>query len=337
MKLGSTLYEILDALDSWTEIDNLLSLSIAPEAVVREAVERLSAHGLIDIGSEQPTAQVWQFWGPIAHRFHTDSRDAAYPETADERTELAEAVVSSGTPPDIFKSYPDKPVVQLPRAHAALRMSLGDALITRRTHRYFDGRPVSIDDLSTILHYTFAPQRFSDSGLFNVQQMRTSPSAGGRHEVECYVASLNVSGIPGGLYHYNPLSHALELLDETVGRETIADLTYSQRQCCECCFLCLTTVVSDRLAWKYRHPRAYRLWMYDAGHYGQTFALVCTALGLGPFQTAAFRDTAMETALALEGDSEFAAYVLGAGFPDEPSGSRCLPQDYAAPRPFMIN
>ena len=213
---------------------------------------------------------------------------------------------------------------------------MGEALMQRRTHRYFDQIPVSIDDLSTVLHYTFAPQRFADSGLFNVQQMRTSPSAGGRHEVECYVAALNVTGIPGGLYHYNPLTHALELLDDSFGPEEIGELTYTQRQCCECSFLCLTTVVSERLAWKYRHPRAYRLWMYDAGHYGQTFALVCTALGLGPFQTAAFRDTGLEAALNLDGDSEFAAYMLGAGMVHDSGGAYKLPRDYSFPPPYNI-
>jgi len=201
----------------------------------------------------------------------------------------------------------------------------------RRTHRDFIETPVPLDHLSMILSQTWGPQRFIDAELFETQQLRSSPSAGGRHEVECYVAVLNVDGIRAGLYHYNSRLHALELLNPSFDRDAVGRVTYGQRQCTGAAFTCFTTARIRRLSWKYRHPRAYRLVMYDAGHYGQTFALVATALGLGPFQTAAFLDSAVEKALGVSLDEEFPVYVLGAGYP-RPTKNPLLPSDYKYPK-----
>lgn len=163
---------------------------------------------------------------------------------------------------------------------------------------------------------------------------RRGRAAGGRHEVEAYVVAFRVVGLPTGLYHYNPEVNALELLRCDFDQRLVAHLTYGQEQCSSAAFTCFTTTVGERLAWKYRHPRSYRLWMYDAGHYGQTFALACTALGLGPFQTAAFRDSALEQELGIAPEREFAAYVLGAGRPIRNEEGH--PLSYRYPRPGPV-
>lgn len=93
----------------------------------------------------------------------------------------------------------------------------------------------------------------------------------------------NVAGLAPGLYHYGPRRHVLQLVKDNVSRERIVEVTYRQSPSYEAPITVFTTAVIDRLSWKYRHPRAYRLWMYDTGHYGQTFALAATALGLGAF------------------------------------------------------
>lgn len=43
------------------------------------------------------------------------------------------------------------------------------------------------------------------------------------------------------------------------------------------------TAVVERSAWNYPNVHAYRVPHLDAGRLGQTFHLVCTELGLGPF------------------------------------------------------
>ena len=80
-------------------------------------------------------------------------------------------------------------------------------------------------------------------------------------------------------------------------------------------FLCIMTAVSDRVFWKYSSSDAYRLFLLDAGHLAQTFALLATAHGLGPFTTAAMSEDAIEELLGLDGVREFPVYLCGAGVP----------------------
>jgi hypothetical protein len=52
-----------------------------------------------------------------------------------------------------------------------------------------------------------------------------------------------------------------------------------------------------RSFWKYRrHAKILRAILLDAGHLSQTFYLVCTQLGLGPYITAAIDDAELERA-----------------------------------------
>jgi nitroreductase len=70
--------------------------------------------------------------------------------------------------------------------------------------------------------------------------------------------------------------------------------------------------------------------LLDAGHLAQTFDLVTTATGLGPFQTAAFRDSETEAALGIDGISETALYLLGAGRPAGPTDGHPIDMRVAA-------
>jgi len=53
--------------------------------------------------------------------------------------------------------------------------------------------------------------------------------------------------------------------------------------------------------------------LIECGHLGQTFCLVAAALGLAPFCTAALADTVIEHDLGLDGRTQPAMYVVGAG------------------------
>jgi len=60
---------------------------------------------------------------------------------------------------------------------------------------------------------------------------------------------------------------------------------------------------------------AYRVLWLDAGHLAQTFCLLATSRGLGPFTTAAIQDTFLEKLIGLDGVKEFPVYLCGAGVP----------------------
>ena len=323
---------MLDGAGGPVAVDDLVAEAAeADREAARAAVDLLVEHGvLVPEDVEAPPKPVWEHWGRLTERFHLTTRDADYLSAGTpERDRVAAEITADGEPPPIFKEYPDRPLLMLPRTPLPLRTSVEDVFAARRTHRVFTDDPVSLDQLSTVLLHTFGPQRFIDGKAFGVQQCRVSASAGGRHEVECYVVAHDVTGVPPGLYHYSPRLHALESLSGAVDREVVAGLVFNQPPSYQGAFTIFTTAVARRLSWKYRHPRAYRLWMLDAGHYGQTFALTCTALGLGPFQTVAFVDSAVEELLGVDPNEEFAVYLLSAGVPE--GGPARLPSDFLSP------
>lgn len=319
LRISASVILLLDQLTSWTDLDDLLAEQAEDQrAVVEKAVLQLRDLGLVETDENQRHSLLadspWNDWGPAALYYHLSSRDADYVSDREERRSMAEALALAEPPPQ-FKEYRDYPFTYLPRTHSKLDMSLNDALMRRRTHRDFSDTPVPLDILSTILHITFAPMAFFEAPPFGMLPLKTSPSAGARHETECYVAAFNVKDLLPGLYHYSTERHGLSRLRSDFSRDLMGYLSYEQRQCRNSAFSLITTASLERLSYKYKHQRAYRLWFYDIGHIGQTFALVCTALGLGPFQTAAFRDAEIERELGVESSSEYASYILGAGYP----------------------
>ena len=187
----------------------------------------------------------------------------------------------------------------------------------RRTWRRFGRRPVSLASLSRLLGLTFGAQRLMDLGASGGAMLRTSPSAGARNPIEAYVVIRHVSGVPPGVYHYAPVEHRLVRLKggahATIERHLPGQAWYGKAS-----VLVLMTAVFARVDWKYPSARAYRDVLLETGHFGQTFCLVATALGLAPFCTGALADTLIERDLGLDGVTESVIYAVGVG--TRPSG-----------------
>ncbi|MGH3719969.1 MAG: SagB/ThcOx family dehydrogenase [Pseudonocardiaceae bacterium] len=317
----------LDHFPDWTDSEDILTAFADYDAdSVREAISSLHQAGLLhtmdEAHREDQLCADWQHWSEEARFFHFGTKDAVYIGDDDEhRREAAAVALAGGPPPPIFTSYPQAPRVRLTRAFLPLRGEFTDVLLARRTHRTFTEKPVGLRELSTVLHYTFAPMYFVDAREYGTLMFRTSPGGGARHEIETYVGVLNVDGVAPGLYHYNPDQHSLEQLSDAFGAAEVSRLSFDQVMATSAGFVVFLTARIERATYKYRHPRTLRMILLDAGHLAQTFDLVSTAAGLGPFQTAAFRDSEVEAALGLDGISETALYLLGAGNPAvTPSG-----------------
>ncbi len=338
VQLSARIVRLLADLGDWRQAEDvdpgLYGFTHQEFSPVLQELKRL---GVIEMGQPAPSRDyedIWAAWGGVTECYHALSRDANYVIGGEGSAELDEELVSACPAPPQFKSYPESKAIPLPRTGPVLSRGLGDTLLSRRTYREFEEKAIRLEELSVILHYTFAPIRFTDSGRFGNLPLKTSPSAGSRHEAECYLIPLRVDGAPPGLYHYDGLRHALEVVDQDFSAGQLGDLVYGQRACLSSAFVCFTTAVARRLTWKYRHPRAYRLPMIDAGHYAQSFALTVTALGLGAFQTIAFRDDAVERALGIADGQEFAVYALAAGHPVLSESG--MPSRYRQPGPFDV-
>ncbi|MFG2228215.1 SagB/ThcOx family dehydrogenase [Streptomyces sp. NPDC048644] len=147
---------------------------------------------------------------------------------------------------------------------------------------------------AALLTTVFGPTEFIDGFEYGALIRRTSPFGGARQELDAYLATPHVTGIPAGLFHYNAREHSLELLREGFTHTEAGALCAHQEDTGQAAFITFVTAAWKRIRAKNRHPRTYRVSHLNAGHLGQTSALAATALGLGPFQSAAFDDTAVE-------------------------------------------
>jgi SagB-type dehydrogenase family enzyme len=166
-----------------------------------------------------------------------------------------------------------------------------------------------------VLDSTFGVQRHGhvkDQGPIIV---RTSPSGGSRHPIEAYLLAWNVDGVTPGAYHYDSDTRELVDLSRPISSAEIAPIVAHQTYFARAAAMVIMCPVFARTMWRYPQSRAYRTVLLDAGHLGQTFCLVATALGLAPFTTMAFSESRLEELLGLDGVSECPIYIAGVGMP----------------------
>lgn len=313
MRISIATFTTLTQFNSWVEYDYAIQ-----KMASRQGIDTLLEHGLLleegtrEAGLDERVHHQWRYWNPQATAFHFSTKDANY---VDSTAETRQAIVAEGRPP-LMKAYPAADRVPLPRLPISIEQDFVTTLYNRRTHRSFSNAPVPRNAFAALLSTVFGPKDFISANEFGSLMIRTSPAGGARNELEAYVAVFNVENIDSGIYHYNILEHSLELLHEGQTREKLSDFCRSQSGINEAGFVVILTAVVERMTSKYRAPRAYRVMLINAGHIGQSFALTATALGLGPFQTAAFKDTEIEHLLGLDTATESAVYVLSAGVPD---------------------
>ncbi len=318
---------ILGFFERWRDPASLArALPAYTPASLRRAVATLARHTLLlEEGSEAAAedallVRTWRDWLPQAS-FHFATKDTPFIPQQDWPT-IARGFLGESSPPPPFNSRPGSPRTALPAA-AAEGSDFLRVLLARRTHRDFSGEPVTLDAISTLLHYTWGQTGTVMSPTFGPLVRKTSPSGGARHPGEVYVAALDVEGLAPGIYHFNARAHVLELVRRGVTRRELRSFAVGQDHVAASSAVFLMTTSFPRSMWKYRSPRAYRVVTLDTGHLGQTFCLVATWLGLAPFTTAAMQDTAIERVLGIDGVRESMMYIAGVGVParDTPTAS----------------
>ncbi|MET0619914.1 MAG: SagB/ThcOx family dehydrogenase, partial [Thermoanaerobaculia bacterium] len=255
-------------------------------------------------------------------QYHLATRDLRYVTSPAAVDTFLQSRLAAERPPPKFKRYRGAKARgrQLPVEPGPEKAKgLEEALAARRTIREFARQPVRLEDLAAVVRGTWGRSGWLDAGELGRRPLMTSPSAGCLHPIECYVIAWNVSDLPAGLYHYDVASDELRRLRSGDLRAAAVRAASGQRWVGRAAFLCVMTAVYERTLWKYEIESAYRLIWLDAGHLAQTFCLLATSRGLGPFTTAAIQDTFVEKLIGLDGVKEFPVYLCGAGVPARPS------------------
>lgn len=215
--------------------------------------------------------------------------------------------------PPVCKVYDHALQIPLPTEFVSMEYSLEQVIRARAARRDYVDRTISLDVLSTFLHWSCGIRRYGQAYNSGAFPIRFTPSGGGLQPWEVYVISNNVEQLAQGLYHYRAQSHALELLQQGQMRARMVELGFGVEFLHYASFICIVTCVPGRFYWKYG-ARGYRTAHIDVGVLVQTMWYVATALKLRSLPVSGFSDDGVDDFLALDTQREFSMilFVVGA-------------------------
>jgi SagB-type dehydrogenase family enzyme len=211
-----------------------------------------------------------------------------------------------------FKEDPTADTIELP-ARTLPDMPLASAVGGRMSCRQFRDEPMVLTQLGNLLHTGYGVLGTID--FWGEFCERPVPSGGGLYPLELYVLTQRVSGLSGGVYHYVPIAHALEIVrGDPLPSLLTAEMFLGQPYLKEAAAVIVLTAVVERSLWKYE-DRGYRYLLLEAGHVAQNLNLGATALGLGCLNLGGFFDEDLTALLSLDKDSEVVLYGVAVGLP----------------------
>jgi len=313
---GSALVcRLLDICSDWrTEEEIARELSLDRSPLLTSLLRQLVACTLLHRSDarndprEQSMASL-DPWNPEAGLFHTSTKDVHFWSAAEARR-FARIRARQTLPPRPVTRYRGRPLVDLPRP-----VSEGEfarVVHARRTWRRFSTHAVTMEELSTVIGLSTGVQKWILAARQRMP-LKTSPSGGARHPIECYVVVREVKGLRPGVYHYAADRHALERLRGPVSKGRLREYLPRSEYFARASALFFLTAVFERQLWRYPYSRAYRAALIEAGHVCQTMLLTATWLGLAPFSVMGLADSVIEADLGIDGIQESVLYAAGVG------------------------
>jgi SagB-type dehydrogenase family enzyme len=177
-------------------------------------------------------------------------------------------------------------VVKLPAPRTTGGMSLGQALVARRSVREFASNQLTWSEIGQLL--------WAAQGITHDEGKRTAPSAGATYPLELYVATAD------GLFEYRPNEHSVTRVTERDMRRDIWQVS-GEQDALNAPAIFAFTAVPARTAARYG-DRAMRYVQIEIGHAGQNLLLEAVALGLGAVPVGAFDDADLHRVLGLPAD-----------------------------------
>lgn len=208
-----------------------------------------------------------------------------------------------------FRGYP---TIVLPNDLHPSPLAFETIVMERRSRHRFSGKPLALATLAQILLLgdgVSARVRAADGIEW---ALRTAPSGGGLYPVELYCVAWRVDGLVPGLYHYEPMAHALTQVRPGEFRQALAEATYLHRELEEAAACLILSAVFGRSKFKYGE-RAYRFVLLEAGHIAQNVLLAATAAGCGGLPVGGFTDDRVNALLDVDGVREAALSLIVLG------------------------
>ena len=217
---------------------------------------------------------------------------------------------------DFEKSLPDVhnelEIVKLPEPRVEGEISIEQTLLGRRSVRSYSDRPLTLREISQLLWAAYGITERKDSPAFLRGGFKTAPSAGGLYPLEIYVATGNVTGLPGGVYLYKPKGHELARIAIGDRRKELRDAGLGQPMIEEAPAVIVYSAVFARTTGKYgKRGRERYVWM-DAGHSAQNIYLQAQAMDIGVCVSGAFNDILVKNVVGMTKQEE-PVYIIPVG------------------------
>jgi SagB-type dehydrogenase family enzyme len=326
--------EILDFCGEWRTARQIETrIPAARSAALPELLVRLVELSLLQ-ASDQPVdprvaaMRGLDSWNPEAGFFHSATKDLNFVSPARARRLAAQG--TDAPMPPVVKRYRGAPQIALPRPKA--NPGFTDVLLARRTSRRYSSVPVTLGDLSSILGLAAGIQEWATTPDGEVA-LKTSPSGGARHSIECYVVSRAVEGLRPGVHHYRADRHVLERIGGAVPIERMRSYVPGSEYFASASAMIFFTAMFEREIWRYPYARAYRATLAEAGHLCQTLLLTATSLGLASYCVMGIADSIIEADLRIDGITESVLYCAGIARPPRGTAAAMLPRGSLKTRP----
>jgi SagB-type dehydrogenase family enzyme len=175
-------------------------------------------------------------------------------------------------------------IISLPLPSLKGNVSVEEALQSRRTIRQFAHRPLSLQQVAQLLWATYGVTE-SRRGL------RATPSAGALYPLDVYLVAgeRQVGDLAGGVYHYLPDKHGLNLVKTGELRPAVARVSLHQGWMAEAPIMVVITGEYARCTRKYGQ-RGIMYTHMESGHAAQNLFLQAEAQGLGVGIVGAFEN-----------------------------------------------
>lgn len=198
------------------------------------------------------------------------------------------------------KEKPQK--IILPQPSYESKVSVEQALQSRRSNRSYKDEPITIKEFSQLL--------WAAQGITSDQGGRTAPSVGAKYPLEIFGVVGEVKGLDPGLYQYDPKDHSLIIRKKGDLRENLAEAALGQPSITDAPLDLVITGIYARTMEKYGE-RAYRYVHIEVGHACQNIYLQAETLNLGTVLIGAFQDDKVAEVLQLKKEKPLAIMPVG--------------------------
>jgi SagB-type dehydrogenase family enzyme len=191
---------------------------------------------------ENIVAQIFRYHEETKHHYERHARSPGYMDWQNQ--------------PNPFRFYEETQVIELPLLKEFPRAQYPD-LYQRKNNQQ---QAFTIETIAGFLELALGLSAWKAVGQSR-WSLRINPSSGNLHPTEAHLILPHFSMVPGGIYHYNALTHALEQRAEVPG--DIWQQVASHFGCQG--FLIGLSSIFWRESWKYGE-RAFRYCNHDVGH-----------------------------------------------------------------------